>query len=211
MSDTHVSCPNCGYGFEGLRKSTRMFDCPSCDTTLFRSDSALKPVGNNGEMHDYPMLFGLHDSVKIDGRTYVVTGHSRYDYGRGTWDEMYAEDSGGNGVWISLDEGDVVVQVPFKPGSGPRRNDPPPVGQALTYSGRDYHVTEADTATCIAVRGQFPELIQVGDEHYFINASGPSGQLLSGEFWDGGSTWYEGSWLDPFTLQVAYQDGASRQ
>ena len=36
-----LSCPNCGFGFTGLQRSTRMFDCPSCDTTLFRAADAL--------------------------------------------------------------------------------------------------------------------------------------------------------------------------
>lgn len=74
MTDTHVTCPNCGYGFENLRKSTRMFDCPSCNTTLFRDENALKPVGNNGEMHDYQMLFGLNDTVTAMGKKYIIIG-----------------------------------------------------------------------------------------------------------------------------------------
>lgn len=208
MSDSHVTCPNCGYGFENLRKSTRMFDCPSCDTTLFRDAEALQPMGNNGEMHEYAMLFGLGDTVTAEGTKYTIQGHARYDYGRGTWDEMYGEDDQGKGAWISIDEGDVVVQYPYEGNSGPRRTDPPAVGEKFSYSSRDYTVTEGDTAKCVAVRGQFPELVQVGDEHYFVNASGPSGQLLSGEFWEGGHQWYDGSWLDAFTLKVDRQDGS---
>lgn len=209
MSDTHVTCPNCGYGYENLRKSTRMFDCPACGTTLYRENDDLAPMGNAGEMHDYPMLFGLGDAVHAEGRKYVIQGHARYDYGRGTWDEMYGEDGDGKAAWISIDEGDVVVQYPYDGNAGPRRTDPPEVGETFSYSGTDYTVTEADTAKCIAVRGQFPELIQVDDAHYFVNASGPSGQLLSGEFWDGGHQWYEGTWLDPFTVKVDRGHGGS--
>ncbi|WP_224813726.1 DUF4178 domain-containing protein [Hasllibacter sp. MH4015] len=209
MNDTHVTCPNCGYGFENLRKSTRMFDCPSCDTTLFREADAIAQIGRNGEMHDYPMLLSLNDTVTSEGSKYTVVGHARYDYGRGTWDEMYAENAQGQGVWISIDEGDVVVQHPYDGNAGPRRSDPAAIGERISYQGRDYIVTEADTATCIAVRGQFPELVQVGDGHYFLNASGPSGQLLSGEFWEGGHKWYEGVWKDPFSLKVDRAHGGS--
>jgi hypothetical protein len=207
MSDTHVTCPNCGYGFENLRKSTRMFDCPSCGTTIFQDADTWKPLGNNGEMHDYQMLFGMGDTVTAEGVKFIIQGHARYDYGRGTWDEMYGETSQGKGAWISIDEGDVVVQYPYEGQSGPRRSDPPAVGEKVTYSRVDYTVTEGASAKCIAVRGQFPELVQVGDEHYFVNASGPTGQLLSGEFWEGGHQWYDGVWLDPFTLKIDRQDG----
>ena len=208
MSDTHVTCPNCGYGFDNLRKSTRMFDCPSCDTTLFREGAALKPIGNNGEMHDYVMLLGINDSVTINGQKCLVVGHARYDYGRGTWDEFWVENSQGAGAWVSIDEGDVAVQYPLGGDLAPQRSDPPRVGERVIHGGLEYTVTEGDTAKCIAVRGQFPEMIQVGDEHYFVNASGPSGRLLSGEFWEGGHGWSDGEWLDPFTLKVERLDGS---
>jgi hypothetical protein len=208
MTDSHVTCPNCGYGFENLRKSTRMFDCPSCDTTLFRDEDALKPIGNNGEMHDFPMLFGLGDTVTVHGDRFTVLGHARYDYGRGTWDEFYAETGSGEGAWISVDEGDVVIQQPLAGAPAPRPERPPGIGESLEYGGYAYIVTEADTARCIAVRGQFPDLIEVDDAHDFVNASGGSGELLSGEFWDGGQQWFGGDWLDPFTLKVDRMDGS---
>ena len=104
----------------------------------------------------------------------------------------------------------MVVQFPFQPGAGPREGDPLAVGQVFSYSGRDYTVTESDTATCIAVRGQFPELVQVKDEHFFLNASGPSGQLMSGEFWEGGHQWFDGVWMDPFTMTIDRLDGSRR-
>ncbi len=209
MPDTHVTCPNCGYGFDGLRKSTRMFDCPSCDTTLFREGVELKPLGNHGEMHDWPMLFSLGDTVVVQGQRYTVVGHARYDYGRGTWDEMWVENGQGAGAWISVDEGDVVFQTAPSGNRGPLRDDPPPIGNTIEYGGRRYTVTEADSATLVAVRGEFPEVMQIGEAHQFINAAGPSGQLLSGEFWDGDSQWFDGMWMDPFDLQVLRADGGS--
>ena len=202
MSDTHVTCPNCGYGYDNLRKSTRMFDCPSCGTTLFREGVQLNPIGNHGEMHEFPMLLGLHDSVTLDGSTYLVAGHARYDYGRGTWDELWLEDDRGQGGWLSLDEGDIVFQRELGEGAVPNLTSPPRVGESFTTSNGEFTVTEADVATCVAMRGQFPELIQVGDEHYFVNCSGPGGLLLSGEFWEGGQAWLLGRWSDPFALKV---------
>ncbi|MEJ6390664.1 DUF4178 domain-containing protein [Gymnodinialimonas sp. 2307UL20-7] len=185
-----------------------MFDCPSCDTTLFRDGAALNPIGNNGEMHDYPTLLGLGDTVIIGGQSCDVVGHARYDYGRGTWDEFWVENDRGAGAWVSVDEGDVAVQYPLHGDDRPKRADPPAVGHAIIHRGLEYTVTEGDTARCIAVRGEFPEVIQVGDEHYFINASGPSGQILSGEFWQGGYGWSDGEWLDPFTLKIKRLDGS---
>jgi predicted nucleic acid-binding Zn-ribbon protein len=202
MPDLAPTCPNCGHGFAALRRSTRMFDCPSCGTTLFRENDALAPIGNHGEMHTTPMLFGLGDRVEAGGEVFEIVGHARFDYGRGVWDEMWGLDANGDGVWLSVDEGDVALQRAFAPGSGPRQPDPMPVGHDFIYQGRPYTVTEADTATCTAIRGEFPEKLEVGERYRFVNAAGREGALLSGEFWDGGHDWFEGVWLDPFTITV---------
>ncbi|PWK57987.1 DUF4178 domain-containing protein [Roseicyclus mahoneyensis] len=208
MTSDPVSCPNCGYGFDGLRRSTRMFDCPSCDTTLFREGDALAPIGNHGEMHETPMLIGIGDTVEAIGSRWTVLGHVRYDYGRGFWDEMWAETPDGAGAWLSIDEGDVVIQRSLAPAAvraglaGELR-----LGVQVRIEGEVYTVTEMDEATATAFRGELPERIELGERHRFVNASGGDGTLLSGEVWDGGETWFVGEWLDPFEIKVERQTG----
>jgi len=185
-----------------------MFDCPSCDTTLFREGDALAPIGNHGEMHETPMLVGLGDTVVFDGGRYGVLGHIRYDYGRGFWDEMWAEDAQGEGIWLSIDEGDVVVQRALAD-SAVRVGlaDEVRLGTQVRVEGEIYTVTEMDEATATAFRGELPERIDLGERHRFVNASGEDGTLLSGEVWDGGETWFLGEWLDPFEIRVERQTG----
>jgi hypothetical protein len=201
MPDT-PTCPNCGYGFPELRRATRMFDCPACGTTLFREADALAPVGDHGEMHAAPMLFGLGDTVSADGMTFLIIGHARFDYGRGFWDEMWAEDARGHGAWLSLDEGDVALQFPLIPEAAPRFLAPPPLGTAIDIGMDRYVVTESDAAALVAIRGEFPERLDIGERHRFVNASGNAGRILSGEFWEGGQAWFEGRWIDPFDVTV---------
>lgn len=208
MTADHVSCPNCGYGFRGLRKSTRMFDCPSCDTTLFRAGDAVAPVGDHGEMHDTALLFGIGDTIEAVGSRWTVLGHIRYDYGRGFWDEMWAETPDGAGAWVSIDEGDVVIQLPLgrnavRAGLAADLR----LGAQVRIDGEVYTVTEMDRATAAAFRGQLPEQITLGQTHRFLNASGEHGALLSGEVWDDGESWFLGEWLDPFDLKIERQTG----
>lgn len=133
---------------------------------------------------------------------YTVVGHVRYDYGRGWWDEMWCENQRGQGAWISIDEGDVVLQHPVPDEHYPPMTTAPALGADISLRNTTYRVSERNTATCVAMRGEFPEIIEVGDVHDFVNASGPRGMLASGEFWPGGRAWYEGEWLDPFELDV---------
>lgn len=208
MTANSMSCPNCGYGFDALRRSTRMFDCPSCETTLFREADAFAPIGHHGEMHETPMLVGIGDTLHVQGGRYTVLGHIRYDYGRGFWDEMWAENAQGQGAWISVDEGDVVIQRDLDAGQvRAGLMDQLAPGAQVRIDGEIYTVTEMDEATATAFRGQLPERIELGETHRFVNASGDNGTLLSGEVWDGGESWFLGSWLDPFDLKVERQTG----
>jgi hypothetical protein len=152
-------------------------------------------------MHESPLLFGLEDKVLVGGRSFRPQGHARYSYGRGTWDEFWALDGHAEGRWISVDEGDVIVQRPL----GRDAFDlvePPNFGSTFTHQGEEFTVTETEEATCLALRGNFPELLRVGERYYFINATGQDGALLSGEFGEGKATWYIGEWVDPFAVRV---------
>jgi hypothetical protein len=197
---TQRNCPKCGTGLGEDLARFRMLNCPSCGTSLFLQDDRLTLAGDQGVMHDVPLLFGLGDEVTVGGRGYRPVGHARYSYGRGAWDEFWVLDSTGNG-WISVDEGDVVVQDPLHR-DAPDLQTPPPLGSNLAFRGVSFTVTEADEAACIALRGNFPEVLRVGERYRFVNATAGNGAFLSGEFGDGSAQWYLGGWVDPFAVGV---------
>ena len=66
-----------------------------------------------------------------------------------------------------------------------------------------YRVTEAETAECIAVRGEFPELLSIGEKHAYFDLSGPLGEIVTLEQWEGNSDWYYGHWVDPWEVKPA--------
>jgi hypothetical protein len=195
------NCPKCGYGLGEDLGRYRMLNCPSCGTSLFLQDDRLTLAGDLGVMHDAPLLFGLGDEVRIGGRSYHVVGHARYSYGRGTWDEFWAPDRGSDGVWISVDEGDVVVQVP-QSRDLPDLTAPPELGSRFSFRHETFMVSEAEEATCVALRGNFPELLRLGERFRFVNATDESGALLSVECGEDSVNWYLGQWVDPFDVKV---------
>ncbi|MGQ0564524.1 MAG: DUF4178 domain-containing protein [Gemmobacter sp.] len=198
---TQHNCPKCGYGLGAELARYRMLNCPSCGTSLFLQDDRLDLAGEQGVMHDSPLLFGLGDEIGIGGQSFRAQGHARYGYGRGTWDEFWVVDGHGGGRWISVDEGDVVVQRPLGR-DAPDLVEPPALGSTFTLRGDTFTVTEFEQATCVALRGNFPERLHAGETYRFINATGRDGTLLSGEFGDGTAWWYRGDWVDPFAVRV---------
>lgn len=179
-----------------------MTTCGACDTTIYLRDSGFLNAGTAGEMHDGPMLFGLGDQIDLEGDTFDVLGHARFDYGPGWWDEFYVIDGNGAGAWVSVDEGEVILQRDTSDQIKGTPKKPPFLGEVFEVNGYEYRVTEQDRATCIALRGEFPDTLTVGETYQFINASNQYSDFLSGEFSADTIKWYIGRWIDPFDVTV---------
>lgn len=195
------NCPNCGHPIPDKVKTAVMLTCPSCDTTLYVQSDKLLNAGTSGEMHDGPQLFSIGDIVKLGRKAWEVLGHARFSYGRGWWDEYWCEDPKGNGVWISVDEGDIVVQVPVD------ENDERPalrtnsrIGMPFEWRREHFRVVETGSGECEAIRGVFGERLVVGDTFSYANAQGDEGTLLSAETDGTGTAWFTGEWHDPFEV-----------
>lgn len=196
----NLTCPNCGDALPPQIARISMLTCGSCGTTLYLQDETVLNAGESGQMHDAPGLIRLDETVKLGRTSVTILGHARFSYGRGWWDEFWGFDDRDQGCWVSVDEGDIVLQYPLPPAQSPRIQRDPPVGMRFKYAGDDATVIETDRATCLALRGAFDERLQVGEAYDFVNAQLDGGGLLSAEIWPGGERWFLGQWYDPFDL-----------
>lgn len=177
---------------------SRMVNCAHCGTAHILHDKVFALAGSAGVFHEAPSLVTLMRPFDTPFGRFLPVGVVRFSYGRGTWDEFWALDHLGKGAWISIDEGDIALQRPVE---GPALPSAPREPSAvIRFEERNWTVIEAETATCIAFRGQFPEVFVLEDSFTFVNASSGDGRILSGEFWSSGSAWFCGPWIDPFDL-----------
>ena len=195
-----AGCPNCGADVSDLLAFAPVAVCPYCDTTVYHLDDRLVSAGSAGEMHEAPLLVALGDRVRVGNDWFQAVGHARFSYGPGWWDEFWLQGSAGEGAWLSIDEGDVTIQHPTTEPSDAHAE--PRLGDLLEHFGTSYAVTEAGEGTCVAMRGVFPERLAVGDTYEYVNATSYDGGLLSSEGRAGDRAWFQGAWLDPFTLEV---------
>ena len=180
-----------------------MITCEHCGTSSVLRDQAFVVAGTSGEMLDAPSLVQLGQHVSVKGLHLLPVGHARFSYGRGWWDEFWCvvdQDDGPNdGMWLSADEGDYALERDL-----PRENWPrtprTSIGSSVKISDVTYRVTEAETATCLAVRGEFPEELDVGEAHLYFDLTGPNGMMATYEKWDGGEGWSIGEWVDPWDV-----------
>ncbi len=194
-------CSNCGAPVTPQIRTTKMVSCVQCDTTLYLADEGFRLAGKQGVMQDTPTLLKLGERAVIDGENWEPIGHARYSYGRGWWDEFWCI-GGDTAAWISVDEGDIAIERPLAPDQYPR-GFTPRIGAIVGIGDESFRVTEAETAECIALRGEFPELLSVGDRHNYFDLTGEYGGLATYETWDNEELWHLGRWVDPWRVRAA--------
>lgn len=197
-----MHCPNCGDRVSPAIKSVKMITCTSCNTTLVLEDAGLRAAGEQGVLHEVPMLFGLGDTVRIGQSRYDILGQARFSYGRGTWDEFWAVDGQGAPVWISVDEGDLILQRKLARDQWPKYDGYLRMKSTLTYKGQGYRVQEEGTGTCLGLRGSFGHELKLGQSYRFLNLQGEEGDVLSVEIEGNSYEWFLGRWIDPFDVEV---------
>lgn len=199
MSDS-FNCPNCGGELSRRVAQSKMVACDYCESTVLLEDDVVRLAGKQGVMADEPSLFELGRAVEYEGRSFMPIGKARFAYSSGWWDEIWALDGEGDGIWISVDEGDIAIEqrVETTERVDERRLR---LGGQVSFDGEIFHVTEADTGRCEALRGEFPEKMSVGDTYTYYHLSGPRGRLVTLEYEDGEMYVTEGEWIDPYSIR----------
>ncbi|MGB0797925.1 MAG: DUF4178 domain-containing protein [Planktomarina sp.] len=195
-----LNCPNCGDAIVSRIVTSKVAVCASCDTSLILDGGHVAQAGTAGVMHDAPCLLRLGEHFEHQRTSYAILGHARFDYGQGWWDEFWTMTEDGEGAWVSVDEGDVVIQKPVPDRDRPDNAFAPKVGTMVKSGRSEFIITERSKATCLAIRGEFPEMLNVGQVYTYINCRGSGGELLSGEFSTGAPDWYFGHWIDPYQI-----------
>lgn len=201
MTDGAYSCANCGADLPHRLAHARMVVCEHCGTTSVLEDEAFRLAGTGGVIQDAPSLVHLNEEINAGGSLLMPVGHAQFSYGRGWWDEFWCVDDEGDGCWLSVDEGDYAIEIPL-PADRTPKGFRPRLGEGVEINGESYVVTEAETATCAAVRGEFPEALTVGESHLYFDLSGRDGRLATFERWDGGEAWTFGRWIDPWEVKA---------
>ncbi len=176
-----------------------MITCTYCGTTSVLRDAAFEVAGSGGEMQETPSLIQLGQHVSVQGLHLMPVGHARFSYGRGWWDEFWCLDGSGEGLWLSADEGDYALEHDLARDKWPNIRSLS-LGTVVKMLSETFTVTEAETAECLAVRGEFPEELEVGEAHLYFDLSSSEGSMATYEKWDGGEAWSFGKWVDPWEV-----------
>ncbi|MEA2110495.1 MAG: DUF4178 domain-containing protein [Campylobacterota bacterium] len=194
-----VNCPSCGDNLPLHFHYSKLAQCSSCGSHIFLDDEGARLAGEQSVLPNTPSLIALNQVFTYNYENYTPIGHIRYGAGRNRWDEWWVVDSNGKGLWLSIDDGDYILEKE--------------VNLTLpTYSfkslklGQDidgWTITELDEGTCLGYEGELPEVVEVGEMHYYAHLSKKSGVMLTIEFFANTKKFYSGKWLDPYEIRKA--------
>ena len=201
MSETtwQINCPQCGDALALHFRFSKLVHCASCGSDIFLDDEGARLAGEQSVLAAFPSLLELHTPLRYEHKIYTPIGHIRYETERYSWDEWWVHDQNDNAYWISVDDGDYIVEkeVPFS---------------LPVYSFNDVHlgdeiegweVSEMGEGVCKGFEGELPEVVALGEKHHYAHLSKPDGEMMTMEFFNNTKKLYKGRWIDPYALYKA--------
>ena len=199
--DKSKNCPQCGDVLKIHFKYSKFVKCLSCSSSIFLEDDSVKLIGQSSVLSAEPSLIQLYKPFTYKNKNYMPLGKIRYAYGRGFWEEWFLKDESNKEFWLSIDEGDFVLQAKVKRALPFKRDSNFTVGAKYGQ----YIVTEKGQGRCVGFDGELPEKIYVGDVHNYIHLSQGGGNLMTLEFTNTLTATFKGKWIDPLEIEVLYK------
>jgi len=192
-----INCPQCGYALPLYMKHTKLVQCDACKSTIFLDNDAAKLAGESSVLAPEVSIIELNKPFFHDHKTYLPLGMIRYSYGRGFWEEWWVKDKQNNAFWLSVDEGDLVLQEKVENTYDNDIFNTLHIGQTLS---ENWVVTELGTATCEGFSGSLPKTVVKGSTYKYAHLSGEKAALRTLETGEDGIETYEGKWISPFDI-----------
>ncbi len=157
-----ASCPSCGAPVKFSSAASVFAVCGYCTSTLLRHGAELENIGKMAALQDDPTLLTIGSEGVYGGVHFGVIGRIQLQYEAGLWNEwriMFDDQRTG---WLGEAGGEfyLTFEKPFE-------TAPPPfaevaVEQRIAIDGRQFEVTNIESATCIAGAGELPFKVGAG-------------------------------------------------
>ncbi|MBF0256389.1 MAG: DUF4178 domain-containing protein [Gammaproteobacteria bacterium] len=198
-----LNCPSCAAPLPKTYADSRLVACANCRSVLLLGTKGADLLGQQAQLADYPSLFEPGRQYRYRNLLLMPTGMLRYSYGRGSWDEWWCETDIDTGVWISVDEGDFVMERPQPKLSLPALAQ---IRQQKTLElfNTRWIATEFGRAEYQGMAGAVPQLAKPNRSFDYVHLSAPGRQLITLEYDDPGAApeVYLGEWMDPFEIEA---------
>jgi DNA-directed RNA polymerase subunit RPC12/RpoP len=194
-----INCPQCGDILPLHFSYSKLAQCHSCGAHIFLEDDGARLAGEQSVLSQEPSLIILNQPFIYNNKTYTPIGHVRFSVGRYIWDEWWIISQGANGYWLSVDDGDYVLEKEITFNLPIYSYKEIKLNQKI----KGWSVTEIGEGKCVGFEGELPEIIEVGEIHHYAHLSKAHGDMMSVEFFGKTKKLYSGKWLDPYEIRKA--------
>jgi hypothetical protein len=192
-----LQCPQCGDSLPLYFKHVKLVQCNSCKSSIFLENEATRLAGDSSVLAPEISIISMNMPFGYDKKRYLPLGKIRYSYGRGFWEEWWLKDANGDEYWLSIDEGDLVLETSISLSYPHDIITTLKIGDVL----KEGVVTELGTAKCEGFEGALPKIIQIGATYEYAHLSGKDASLVTLEKGLEKIEAYQGKWISPFDIK----------
>ncbi|MCM8596120.1 DUF4178 domain-containing protein [Accumulibacter sp.] len=157
-------CPSCGAPV-GFRSVTSLYVvCDFCRSTLLRSGDSLQNLGRMAELLEDSSPIRIGSEGVFRGRHFAVIGRIQLDYDAGVWNEWHILFDDGRTGWLAEAAGELIVSSLIAARETLPAFETLAPEMPLCIGGRNYQVTDLETARCVSGEGELPFRVNAGYE-----------------------------------------------
>jgi hypothetical protein len=161
-------CPSCGAPVLFHSAASVYAVCEFCRSTLLRTGEDLQNLGRMADLLDDTSRIQIGSEGTFRSRHFLVVGRIQLKYEAGLWNEWHILFDDGRSAWLAEAAGEYIVSAQVSV------REPIPAFTALvpempvTLDGRQFTVTDLETARCISGQGELPFRVAAG---YDVNTA----------------------------------------
>lgn len=197
-----VTCPSCGAPHDIANPGIVAFACPFCGSVVSWDAERVRLAGRQSVLSEGFTRLYTGAAGSLHQTRFVVLGRVRYGFERGTWDEWYLELQDGSIRWLTEDNHELALESQVEGEAVPLADRVRP-GSRLTLHDTSFVIEEVGEAECLAVEGDLPREIELGETYPYVDGSSPDGRYSLGIEYDGDPpAVYVGRWLKRGELEL---------
>ena len=157
-------CPSCGGPVKFRNAASVLAVCEYCTSTLLRHGEELENIGKMAALQDDPTLIQIGSEGVYKGVHFGVIGRIQMRYENGLWNEWHILFDDMRFGWLGEAAGEFYVSFEKVPELAPPPFSAFQVEEKFALFGKEYEVTNLESATCIAGQGELPFTVGPGYE-----------------------------------------------
>lgn len=151
-----ANCTSCGAPVSFRSAASLLAVCAFCKSTLIRHDLDLENLGKMAALLEDASPLQLGAEGRYKGSRFALIGRIQLRYTAGLWNEWYLLFDNQRTGWLSEANGQYVLTFLARIPEPLPAFDDVKLEQTLPLLGENFHVTNKETATCIAGEGELP-------------------------------------------------------